>query len=594
MRWLMTLALLALTAWPAVAQKNEAEKLFRNMEEKLRTAKTLQLRFDSSVTIPPNTGSVKGTLILGEGDKLRLELGGKPFGVEFKSILVSDGTTMSSKDSTEPKKDKTQKAPNALGANVRKALPLLGVFVCFNGIDRGNWSPGVLKGSNFKLAGKEKIGEQNTQVIEYTVTEVKAVISPGKWRMKMWLDAQAHLPVKLTMTMDELADISATTDTFSEFAVDAKVDVKLFELPNGPAPKNLKGRKKEVKAEGAGLIPLSRATLTMQAKTDQPFATIVFSPDGSRLAGITVPGHYGEPAIYVWDATTGKRLFTRSWHKKAALSVRFNDDGTLLVASAPLPSENLGEVHLWDPVTMKSLRKLKGTDAGPVIFSPDGKLVTATGGQPTSLGLWDVATGKKVLALEGNSGPIAFSPDSKLLTGIDGKGRGQVWNVATGKLIQTLEGMFAGGDAFSPDSKRVAGGTGLLSVDVRVWEVASGRKLLELRDAHVKRVVSVAFSTDGKHLVTGGNRQHKSFFPEFLPAERDGEMKVWDAATGVELLAFRVTDFGVALAGMCLTPDGERIAINPENGPVTIWRLPSETPIAGKKEPITDRIGTER
>jgi hypothetical protein len=99
------------------------------------------------------------------------------------------------------------------------------------GIDRGNWSPGVLKVSEFKLTGKEKIGERITQVIEYTVTEVKDVISPGKWRMKMWLDAQTHLPVKLTMTMDELADISATTDTFSEFTVDAKVDAKSFELP---------------------------------------------------------------------------------------------------------------------------------------------------------------------------------------------------------------------------------------------------------------------------------------------------------------------------------------------------------------------------
>ena len=90
MRWFMTFALLALVAWPAGAQENEGEKLFRSMEQKLRTAKTLQLRFESSVTIPPNTGSVKGTLILGEGDKLRLELGGKPFGVEFKSILQAE------------------------------------------------------------------------------------------------------------------------------------------------------------------------------------------------------------------------------------------------------------------------------------------------------------------------------------------------------------------------------------------------------------------------------------------------------------------------------------------------------------------------
>jgi outer membrane lipoprotein-sorting protein len=234
MRWLLTVAVLALMAWPAAAQENAAEKLFRRMEKKLRTAKTVQVYFDSSVTIPPKTGSLKGTLILGDGDKLRLEFGGKPFGVEGNLTVVSDGTSMSSKDSADPEKDKTVKAPRALGANVRGSLLRLGVFICFNGIDRGgNLSPDLLKVSDFKLVGKEQVGERNTQVIDYTVTEVKDVISPGKWWMKMWLDAQTNLPVKLTMTMpkDELSDISTTTDTFSEFTIDAKVDAQSFVLP---------------------------------------------------------------------------------------------------------------------------------------------------------------------------------------------------------------------------------------------------------------------------------------------------------------------------------------------------------------------------
>src|ERR1700678_3512610 len=130
MRWLLTFALLVLAAWPAAAQENEAEKLFRAMEKKLLAAKTLQIRFDSSVTIPPQTGSLKGTLMLGEGDKFRLEFGGEPFGVEGKTTVVSDGTTMSIKDTGE--KEKTNKAPKALGANVRGSLLRMGVFICWN------------------------------------------------------------------------------------------------------------------------------------------------------------------------------------------------------------------------------------------------------------------------------------------------------------------------------------------------------------------------------------------------------------------------------------------------------------------------------
>jgi WD40 repeat protein len=331
-------------------------------------------------------------------------------------------------------------------------------------------------------------------------------------------------------------------------------------------------------SDGARLRPPSRPVVTMQAGTNQPFGTILFSPNGDRLAGIAAAGHHGEPAVEVWDAASGKRLFTRSWRTKAMLSVRFNDDRTLLVASAPVPADKPGAVHLWDAATGKKLRTLNGADAGPVAISPDGKLVTASGGQPARLGLWDVATGNRIRALEGNADAgLTFSPDGKLLAGIDADGRVRVWNAATGKEVQTLKGMSAGGVAFSPDSKRVAAGASVLGT-VRVWEAASGRKLLELRDAHVKGVVSVAFSPDGKRLVTGGNRRHKPGLFEGWPVERDGEVKVWDATTGTELLAFRVTDVG-ELGSMSLAPDGQRVAVSTISGSrATIWTLPSAVP----------------
>jgi WD40 repeat protein len=275
-------------------------------------------------------------------------------------------------------------------------------------------------------------------------------------------------------------------------------------------------------SDGARLRPPSRPAVTMQAGTNQPFGTILFSPDGERLAGVAVAGHHGEPTVEVWDAATGKRLFTRSWPTKSALSMHFTTDGTLLVASSPLPSDKPDEVQLRDAATGKRLRTLKGADAGPVAFSPDGKFVTATGGRPATLGIWDVSTGQRIRALEGNADAgLTFSPDGKLLAGIDDKGCVRVWNAATGKVVQTLKGMSAGGLAFSPDSKRVAAGASILGI-VRVWEVASGRELLEMRNAHVKGVVSVAFSPDGKRLVTGGNRRHVPGFLEGWPVERDG------------------------------------------------------------------------
>jgi outer membrane lipoprotein-sorting protein len=236
MRWSLALALLAPMAWPVAAEENEAEKLFRNTEQKLRTAKTLQVHFDSTITgADAKRWNVKGTLTLGEGDKFRVEAEGKLFGEESKFTVVSDGTEMKSFGYTQapgqPKQDKneTEKSPKMIGTYFRESLSGQDVFVTFLNMDsRSKLPPDRIKMSDFKLGGEEMIGERNTQAIQYTVT------AKGKnanvLSMKMWLDAKTKMPVKRTMTGGG-SDISDITETYSEFTVDGNVDAKLFALP---------------------------------------------------------------------------------------------------------------------------------------------------------------------------------------------------------------------------------------------------------------------------------------------------------------------------------------------------------------------------
>jgi hypothetical protein len=88
-----------------------------------------------------------------------------------------------------------------------------------------------------------------------------------------------------------------------------------------------------------------------------------------------------------------------------------------------------------------------------------------------------------------------------------------LWDVATGRLLLTMEGHRSGISslAFSPDGTRLAtagGGVNLLGELSRydrsttLWDLHTGHRLLKL-DAHFSWVLAVAFSPDGKRLATG-------------------------------------------------------------------------------------------
>ncbi len=224
MRWLLTSLLLS-AAFPIQAAEDEAEKLFRAMEQKVKAAKTLRVRYELDISAAADKkGTVKGAILLGEGDQYRLDGEGKIFGQQVKFTTVCDGARVSEVVEPPPPQSETNppRQPKGSGAFLRAALPPLGFFLTSLFMDRRDtWEPPTV--SDFKLVGNEKVGGRAAKVIQFTVT---AKGGDGT-AFKLWLDAETNLPAKLAMTGGE-SDIKAVTETYAEFAVDVKVEAKSF------------------------------------------------------------------------------------------------------------------------------------------------------------------------------------------------------------------------------------------------------------------------------------------------------------------------------------------------------------------------------
>jgi WD40 repeat protein len=349
---------------------------------------------------------------------------------------------------------------------------------------------------------------------------------------------------------------------------------------------------------------------------------LVFSPDGRTLMASSYDGR-----LHAFDIVTGKDVKLLEGLLNNLISAGLSADGKLLVSC-----ENADTVRIWDLGTGKEVRQLrwqqpkkeeKNTDDkgivglikfladnaagefnGPTqfqfsaaVFSPDGKLVCATGpliqngmANLQQYALWDAVTGKSLrswtLPQAHGQGRVIFSPNSKVIAGTDGTEAIHLIDPATGKELHHLDGNGASDFVFSPNSKTLAVGHG--NEPIRLFDVATGKELPKLAGPSQGQF-SLAFLNNGRTLAAGGTNNQIQFWDvasgkplaphgghagpithlflskdgkSLITAGQDSTVRIWDAASGREIRQMSPLPETVEfrLSTIDVSPDGRHLA----------------------------------
>ena len=261
------------------------------------------------------------------------------------------------------------------------------------------------------------------------------------------------------------------------------------------------------------------------------------SPDGRVIASVERPRHEKPSFLSLWDVANGKRLVSVAADSGHVFALLFSPDRRVLAS--------LGEdgIKLWEAATGRLLGKVPGPAPSRYnfAFTASGKrvLFLSTAGE-----LFEVDITKQIAEARPLPNKLGASLAPGAITG------------AWAKRVPVPNGV--AGVAYSPDGSLLA--LGGLRGTINLLDPKTG-KIVRSLEGHKSRVLSLAFTADGKTLVSGAERYDKG-----------GLLRVWEVATGKQLFA-DTTIGGMDVSKVAISPAGRVFAVDYQK--IQSWDLPT-------------------
>ena len=431
----------------------------------------------------------------------------------------------------------------------------------------------------------------------------KILATGGGWddTVHLWDVDTGTLRTGLKGHTDTVRDIAFSPDSSTLITASRDKTMRLWDVNTGTEQKSLPTPDDAINPLVAANRMLKLLEQGILPKKRDDVHSVKFSKDGSQLISVSSDG-----SLHVWDVNTGRYQlsFSLGAYAKWVSALTFSADSKYLVSNSTIeerahvwsvetftqeailtpPQDVMGltfspdlkklagrifldGIQVWDATTKEHLATLEGADRmhdyWPLLFSPDGTMLAGRG-RIGALGnkvrIWKTDTGAELFTLGGHKGAVSrytFSPNSKVFATDGEDGTIVLWDVETGKsLLNLITGNTKpiSALAFSADSKVLASGSGN---KIYLWNAHIGDPMgtIGVRE----NVHALAFSPDGKTLAIGGG-------------DGEGSIQVWELEPNHKIQTVFTGHQG-SIYVLMFSPDGKTLASGSADGTILLWDM---------------------